>query len=181
MSQLEEAQRVVQNYSNLSHGYEKQIHVWLGIGSAGGAVALTTLAAGLSDPNYALVFIAPSLWSFLLGVVWAGLTVYFLRGRYSALSEHYAAAYNRQVAGETAARQPLVFSMPERLAEEFNEGRNKLIEKEASSDAVAEAAWLRYRIFSFLWAAALAVSTISFVVGFAIPLVKIQFLNLTIQ
>ena len=59
--QLQEAQRSVQNFRQESLRYMQQFHIWLGIGSAGGAIALMSLAANMADPKYALEFILPQL------------------------------------------------------------------------------------------------------------------------
>lgn len=56
-----DALRVVQNKTSEGDAYRRQLHVWLGVGSAGGAISMVSLAASLPDPAYVFQFLQISL------------------------------------------------------------------------------------------------------------------------
>lgn len=170
-----DAIRVVQNKSAESEAYMRQLHVWLGVASAGGAISMVSLAAGLPDPAYAIRFIAISLWLFLAGVVAAGASLFFLSQRASALEGHHASAHNREQLNQAIKKIPMMISSPPRLAEEANAERNGLIARSQTQHDAAESSWRLFRIWSVLWGWALAVSALAFVSAFSWLLVKISF------
>lgn len=172
-----DASRIVQNKYTESEAYLRQLHIWLGIGSAGGAISMTSLAASLPDPAYAIRFLQPSLWCFLLGVVAAGASVFFLSQKASAMGEHYASAHNREQANQAVKKIPQIISSPQRIADEANGERNALIARSKEEHDRAERSWNASRIWTRLWGAALMVSCLAFVVAFAWPLVQISFLG----
>ncbi|MER9526664.1 hypothetical protein NKI96_24360 [Mesorhizobium sp. M0292] len=116
--------RVVQNKNAESEAYRRQLHIWLGVGSAGGAISMTSLAANLPDPAYVFRFLQPSLWSFLIGVVGVGSSLFFLALRADEQSEHFAASHNREKINEAIKAMPEVIASPKRLADEANRTRN---------------------------------------------------------
>lgn len=172
---IADALRVVQSKSTESEAYLRQLHIWLGVGSAGGAISMVSLAANLSDPAYVFHFLQPSLWSFLIGVVTAGASLFFLSLRADATATHHAAAHNRDDANNAISSIPEVISSPRRIADEANQDRNKLIEMSHKEHAHAEQAWKLRRFYSFAWAICLGISALAFIVGFAWPLAQVSF------
>ncbi|AGH97208.1 hypothetical protein A11S_374 [Micavibrio aeruginosavorus EPB] len=168
-------QRVVQNKSVESEAYKKQLHIWLGVGSAGGAISMVSLATSLPDPSSTLVFLQLSLWSFLVGVVGAGASLLFLSLRADALGEHYAAAHNRDQLNTAVKVIPVVISSPQRLADDANQERNIMIEKSQKEHNQAERAWKFSRWYKGAWVISLSVSAAAFIFGFAWPLTQISF------
>lgn len=175
-----DALRVVQNKNAESESYMRQLHVWLGIGSAGGAISMVSLAANLPDPAHALRFLQPSLWCFLLGVVAAGASLLFLARRADALALHHATAHNREQVNQAIKKIPEVVSSPQRMADEMNAERNALIARSGREHAHAESAWKSYDLWSRLWAGSLILSASAFVIGFALPLAQISFFGSSI-
>jgi zinc transporter ZupT len=169
-----DALRIVQNTSVESTVLLRQLHVWLGLGSAGGAVALVSLSTNLPDPALALRFFLPSLWSFLLGVIAAGASIFFLALRGEAFGQHYAAAHNRSALNDHIGTIPEVISSPARIANEANRKRDQLIERSKSEHGLAELAWKVQRRYRLAWAICLALSATSFVAGFAWPLIQLS-------
>lgn len=167
--------RLVQNKSNESEAYRKQLHIWLGAGSAGGAISMVSLAANLPDPAHVFRILQPSLWSFLIGVVAAGSSLLFLALRADAFGDHFASSYNRDQVNEAIKAIPQVIASPKRLADEANQNRNSLIERSHKEHEQAERAWTRAQRYSTAWAASLTASAIAFVWGFAWPLAQVSF------
>lgn len=172
-----DALRIVQNKTTESDNHIRQLHVWLGVGSAGGAIAMVSLAASLPDPAHVFRLLQPSLWSFLLGVVFAGASLLFLSRRAQALADHHASAHNREQLNQAIKSTPEAFSSPKRMAEEMNQERNALIARSGREHQRAERAWTGYRVWSAVWAASMLTSAASFVFGFAWPLAQISFLG----
>ncbi len=172
--------RLIQNKNDESQAYTRQLHVWLGVGSAGGAISMVSLAANLPDPAYVFRFLQPSLWSFLVGVVAAGLSLFFLAQRANALGEHFAASHNREQTNDAIRSIPEIISSPPRLADEANSARNQLIEHSHKEHARAERAWTVSQRYTAAWGASLIVSAIAFVLGFAWPLAQISFFGATL-
>lgn len=171
----QDAIRVVQNKSAESEAYQRQLHIWLGAGSAGGAVAMVSLAANLPDPANVFRFLQPSLWSFLIGVCGAGTSIFFLSQRAAAMGEHVATAHNHDQLSEKIKTIPEMISSPPRIADEANRGRKRLIERSNREQERAERAWMVQQRYQIAWAVSLAVSAASFVFGFAWPLVQVSF------
>lgn len=176
-SDTQDAIRLVQNKSSESEAYLRQLHVWLGVGSAGGAISMVSLAASLPDPAYVFRFLQPSLWCFLVGVVSAGSSVFFLSLRADAIGNHVANAHNRDQLNEAIKATPEMLSSPRRIADEANHARNALIERSSKEHNRSEKAWAVQQRYSYAWGASLAISALSFVLGFAWPLVQVSFLG----
>jgi hypothetical protein len=169
--------RVVQNKNAEGEVYRRQLHIWLGVGSAGGAISMTSLAANLPDPAYVFRFLQPSLWSFLVGVVAAGSSLFFLALRADEQGEHFAASHNREQIKEAIKEMPEMIASPKRLADEANQKRNELISQSHEKHAKAERAWRLSRRYTMAWAASLTISALAFVLGFAWPLAQLSFLG----
>ena len=170
-----DALRVAQNSHTESTSLQRQLHIWLGLGSAGGALAVVSLATSLPDPAYALEFFLPSLWAFLVGVVAAGGSIFFLALRVMAFGQHHASAHNRESLNDAIRKMPETISSPRRIADNANRDRNKYVERSKSEHLLAEQAWnlqLKYRM---AWAACLIVSAVAFVFGFGWPLTLLTF------
>lgn len=170
-----DAARIIQNKSIESEAYKRQLHIWLAVGSAGGAVSMVSLAANLPEPAYVFRFFQPSLWSFLLGVITAGGSVFFLSLRTDAMAGHFAAAHNRDQVNEAIEAIPEVLSAPAQLAEEANRDRNALIEVSKREHGRAERAWALHRRYSVAWGVSLTISALAFVFGFGWPLAQVSF------
>lgn len=174
---ISDMQRIVQSKNVESEAYKKQLHIWLGVGSAGGAISLVSLATNLPDPSYAIAFFQLSLWSFLVGVVGAGASLLFLSLYAASLGEHYAAVHNREQLNAAINATPVMISSPPRLADEANKGRDVMIGRSQKEHNQAERAWKFSRWYKGAWATSLAVSALAFIVGFAWPLTKISFFD----
>lgn len=170
----EDTKRLVQNYSQESENYLRQIHVWLGTASAGGAVAMATLAANLPDPAYSFRFLVPTFWFFLIGIVSAGAATFALAMRASSKGDHFASAHNRENINSALRSIPEVIASPKTLADRANAGRDELIKKSKTEHERAERAWVNQRRWGISWVVALAISTLAFVGGFGWPLLQIS-------
>src|SRR6185312_7807849 len=115
--------RLVKEFSEASRGYQRQFVLWLGIGSAGGIVALLSFSSNLPDPDFALGVLLPALFAFAIGVVFAAATVLFLALRDYAGATHYGEAYNRAETGRAITSTPEFISSPRKLAKEMNRER----------------------------------------------------------
>jgi len=153
--------------------YIKQWVVWLGVGSAGGAVAMASLAAHLPNPNHAFGFLLPSLWFFLVGVSSAGASVLILSIKLGVLSEYFAYAHNRAEFVDKIRATPELLSVPKNLAEAGNKGRNDLVREHDKFHTHAEKAWADYVFWNRVWIACVSVSSLGFILGFAWPLAQI--------
>lgn len=172
--------RLVKSYSNESGSYKKQLHIWLGTGSAASAVMMVTLATNLPDPGYAFRFVAASLWSFLLAVIGSGLSLFFLSLQAGAKATHFAEIHNRDQFNEVINSMPEVFSSPKRLADEANRKRNQLIEKSHVAHDRAERAWTCKQWYTTGWSLSLILAALAFIFGFMWPLFQISFLGRSI-
>lgn len=177
--QTEETQREVQTLTDQSFRYMQQLHIWLGIGSAGGAVSVTSLAASLTDPQYAFQFFSVSLWCFLVGVVCSGVALFSLAMQTSNTATHIACAHNRDELKKQIRSTPQIIAAPQRLADEANQPRKKLIEKNCIAHKDAENAWMRRERWKRVWIIALLYASASFILGFAYPLIKLTFINIS--
>jgi len=169
--------RAVQNAETEATALMRQLHLWLALGSAGGAVSMFSFATAAEDPDHALRFFQPSLWFFLLGVVAAGAAVLFRSLKLGNCAEHTAAAANREGFQEAVRGIPEIIASPESLAERQNAQRNKLIELGDGQHAAAEGAWKNCCRYDRAWKGALGVAAISFVLGFGSPLIQVAWLG----
>lgn len=177
MIDTDDTKRLVQNYIEESGGYLRQLHIWLGTASAGGTIALATLAASLPNPGYAFEYLSVSFWCFLVGIISAGSATFALAMRASAKGEHFASAHNRENINVAIRSTPEVFSSPRSIADLANTERNKLIEQSKTEHERAEQAWACQSRWKTSWAIALVISCLSFIVGFSWPLVQMSFLQ----
>lgn len=156
-----------------SEAYLKQWVLWLGVGSAGGAVAMASLAAHLPNPNHVFSFLLPSFWFFLIGVSSAGASVLILSIKLGALSEHFADAHNRAEFRATIQATPEVLSSPRSIAEAAKVGRNDSVKEHDKFHAQAEKAWTAYVFWNRVWIACVSASSLGFIFGFGWPLAQI--------
>ena len=183
MGDLAVTMRISRNFSNVaeltasleaqSHAYRQQWANWLGVGSAGGLLALLSFAANLPDPDYALSILKPGLAAFTLGLVAAAPGLLLSAMEASAAGSHHAHAANREQVADALNRLPQIVSSPQRIADDLNAPRTKLAAEYERLDHSAEAAWTartRWR-----WAANItaAISALSFTCGVAFPLAAV--------
>ena len=166
--------RIVQNKTSESEAYLRQLHIWLGTGSAGGAVLILSLAAKLPDPAVAVVVLGPSLWSLLIAVVAAGASLFFLSIKASALAGHYAAAHNRDQLNKAINSTPDIFASPPELANRANLQRNGWIDQSLKEHKRSEREYALQRIYSIAWRGSLVLSSTAFIIGIGWPLLTIS-------
>lgn len=176
---VEDTKRLVQNYALEQENYLRQLHVWLGTASAGGAVAMATLAAHMPSPAYAFEYLALSFWCFLLGIISAGAAILALAMRASAKEAHFASAHNRENVNAAIRKIPEMFTSSKR-ENGLNTERNQLIEQSEKEHRRAEQAWVDQSRWKVAWATALIISSLSFISGFSWPLVQLSFLGKSI-
>lgn len=167
--------RLVQDFRSESVTYYRQFVVWLGLGSAGGGIAFLSLATKLPDPNYALRILLPSLWALLLGVLAAGLSVLFTSFSSAWAGTNFAEAHNREELSQAVNKMPEMFSSPQRIANESNQERNRLIDRTNKAHEFAEHAWQRHLFWQKAKNTAIAISAIAFLSGMAWPMAYITF------
>lgn len=175
--ETENTKRLVQNFAQESESYLRQLHVWLGTASAGGAIAMATLAANLPDPRYSFEYLLVSFWFFLIGIVSAGTATFALAMRASAKGVHFASAHNRDNINSALRSIPEMISSPQSIADRSNKERNELIEQSKIEHQEAERAWAIQSRWKVSWALALVISGLSFVGGFGWPLVQMSILD----
>jgi hypothetical protein len=153
-----------------STAYFRQWVVWLGVASGASGMGLFSLAANLPDRNHAFHVFLPSLWLFLLGVTFAGLSVLFESISIGWRGEHFAAAHNREELNQAIRRIPEIISSPRKLAEEANRGRNGAIEQSKEAHERAERGWIRHQQWRLARNIAVSISAISFLCGMSWPI-----------
>ena len=165
--------RLVRSKSSESEGYLRQLHIWLGVGCAGGAIAIVSLAAKLPNPSVAVDFFWLSLCSFLVGAIAAGASLFLLSRRAGALAAHFAASHNSEQIGAVIKSIPEIIASPPELATRANARRNQWIERYEKERSCSEREWSIYRAYSVGWGMTLAISASAFVFGSGWPLAKI--------
>jgi hypothetical protein len=171
MDAQEEADRqLVTELRQEAAAYRRQWILWLGVGGAGGMVALLSFAANLPDPDYALRTLWPSLAAFALSIITAGPSLLLSSLKSSAAAGHYASASNRDRFNQKIGGMAQMFSAPQRMADEFNASRNEAIEQSKQFHERAEWAWRQRAIWTILRNTCIVVSSLSFVFGTAYPL-----------
>lgn len=166
--------QLVQRFNEEALGYFRQLHIWLGTASAGGAIALATLAGRLPNPGFAFRFFSVSFWLFLLGIVSSGVAILAMAMRASSKGEHYASAHNRDVAEDILRKNPPMMTSPPSLAKRKNAWRDEFIDLQNSEHQLAELSWMKQTRWFAVWVIALSISVSSFIAGFAWPLVHID-------
>ncbi len=172
-----DAIRTVQNAEHESALLLRQIHVWLALGASGGAVTIFTLAVSSSNPDYTMRFFQYSLWAFLFAVTSAGVSVLLLSLRLSKCAGHIAHANNREEFKDLIKSMPFVLSSPQRIADEANAERNKLVNMHDAEHENAEKYYFVYQIYKWLWRLCLCISVGSFIAGFSAPLIQVTILE----
>ena len=165
-----DALRVVTELTAASSSYQRHFVLWLGVGSAGGSVALLSFAANLPDPDFALRALLPALVGFAIGVALAAATVLFFALREGAAASHHGEAYNRDELARAIRSMPEVFSSPRRIADEMNDGRDKLIERNRRAHERAEFSWSRRNRWHIAYLACAVISTSGFLFGMGWPI-----------
>jgi hypothetical protein len=165
---------LVQDKRSERHAYMKQWILWLGVGSAGGAISLISLSANLPDPDYAFHAFIPALWSFSVGTVMAGLCPLLASLQARAEGAHFAEAHNRDELNQAIRGLPEFFSAPSSMTEGLNKNRNELIEKSKVSHDRAEDAWKQRLCWRGAVIFCLSVSSTAFVIGLIWPLIYLS-------
>ncbi|WAC49517.1 hypothetical protein OVA03_06335 [Asticcacaulis sp. SL142] len=83
---------VIQESRDDRIAYSRQWHIWLGLGSAGGAISMVSLSASLPNINVAIQFFLPSLWMFLFGVIFSAASLLALVRKARGAEIHYGTA-----------------------------------------------------------------------------------------
>lgn len=148
--------------------------MWLGLGSAGGVVALLSFTANLPDPDLALQRLWPSLALFSAALLLAGLSLLVSYLNQTALAEHYASASNRDRLNEKIATIPEVISAPRHIAESMNRPRDKAIKQSREFHNDAERAWLFVSVWRWTRRSLVALSSVCFALGVTYPLYLVQ-------
>jgi hypothetical protein len=172
--QISNFAEIAKEKSAQSEAYLKQWVMWLGIGSAGGAIAMASLAAHLPNPSHAFSFLLPSFWCFLIGAASAGASVLVLSIKLGAMAEHFTNAHNRAELHGKIQATPEVLSAPQRLSDRANVRRNDAIGEHDKFHERAERAWKAYVFWNRVWLLCVSLSSIGFILGFAWPLIKIS-------
>lgn len=168
-----EIKQLVRDLRAEASAYNRQWHVWLGLASGGGAVAILSFAANLPDPDFALRALLPTLSAFAAGVFFSGLALFTASRRIAASEAHYAAAFSRDELGDAIPRIPMMISSPAHLAEEHNAPRDKLIKQHDEQHERAEVEWerhVRWKVANRLF---LILAVVGFLAGLVLPLVHI--------
>jgi hypothetical protein len=165
---------VVRDSRAESVAYFRQWALWLGVGSAGGAIAMISLAANLPDPDFAFQLFVPSLWAFLVGVICAAASQPVAALRAEATGHHFAEAHNREQTRNAAYKLPELIASVQRVADEMNVARDELVRRTNSHHAEAERAWAWRSRWHALLVGLLAISVVAFLVGVASPLVYVS-------
>lgn len=146
---------------------------WLGLASAGGAVALLSFAANLPDPDLALRVFLPALTAFAVGSTTAGVAIFSAAQRMQTIADHLAATHNRDELADALDRTPTVVSAPKKIAEEANRPREKLVAQHDEFHREATAYWKQHRRWKLLHRGYMTLSFASFLAGVGIPLVQV--------
>jgi hypothetical protein len=165
-----DALRVVTELTNSSSTYARHFTLWLGLGSAGGAVAMLSFVADLPDPDYALRTLLPAFGAFALGVVAAAVSVLMAARRDSAGAEHHGRAHNREELNAAIGKTRLWISSAPAQAERMNAGRNSLIADSKIQHEHAEKAWRERTAWSWGYRICTGMSALAFVAGITWPL-----------
>ncbi|TPE59417.1 hypothetical protein FJQ54_13045 [Sandaracinobacter neustonicus] len=168
-----EIAHLIRDLRSEAASYNRQWHVWLGLASGGGAVAILSFAANLPDPDFALRRLLPTLVAFTSGIVFSGFALFAASRRISSLEGHHAAAFTRGELDDAIKKIPIMMSAPASLAYEHNAARNRLTKEREQSHQEAEAEWK----FHLKWKAAsrlfIGLAVVGFVAGLVLPLVHI--------
>jgi hypothetical protein len=166
-----DAQRLVQDLRTESANYYRQFVIWLGVGSAGAAISLISLASHLPNPDYSFHKLLPSLLAFILGLLSASFSILLVSFSKSRAAEHFAESHNREQYAQAAQKLPEVLSSPQKVADEMNKERNEFIRKSKISHDRSEMAWGQHIFWKRATNVAVITSAISFVCGLGWPIV----------
>lgn len=165
-----DAIRVVTELTASSKTYATHFTLWLGLGSAGGAVAMLSFTANLPDPDYALRTLLPAFGAFAFGVICSGASVLLASLRDAAGAEHHGHAYNRNQYGEAANATPEWFSSAPSQAEQLNANRNRMVKRNQEAHEQAEESWRRRTLWARWYSVATTAAALSFIIGITWPL-----------
>ncbi|WP_156367415.1 hypothetical protein [Novosphingobium sp. KN65.2] len=152
----------------------RQWATWLGVGSAGGAVALLSFAANLPNPDHALRLLAPAIAAFVAAIILAAPSILALAFELQNAAGHYAAAHNRESLNEAIKRMPLVIASPRSLADEANRERDHYLALANNEDSEAEEYWVWRRRLKWLRVGLMSLSAGCFVFGAIYPIYLIE-------
>lgn len=164
------ALELVNGFETQSHQYRRQWTNWLGIGSAGGILALLSFAAQLPEPDFALRILGPGLAAFTVGVVTAAPNLLFAAFESSAAASHIADAANRDNIKTEIDKIPEAIASPPELADRMNAPRNRLIAEHDDYHVRAEAEWSKRTRWRWAMRITSSISACAFMVGISFPL-----------
>lgn len=170
---LSDSVRVVSSLDDSSRLYLRQFILWLGVGAAGGAVAMLSFAANLPDPDRVLRAMLPSMACFVIGIITAGASLLLASRRDNAAAEHYGQAFNREQTTDALKQMPEFFSSSSKQADELNRERTKIIAQNLEFHERAESAWARRSRWHLGVVSLITVSSLAFVIGISWPMVVI--------
>ena len=168
-----EIKQLVRDLRAEAANYNRQWHVWLGLASGSGAVAILSFAANLPNPDFALRALLPTLTAFASGVLFSGLALFTASRRIASVEAHHAAAFTRDELSDAIRRMPTMISSPPQMAEEHNAPRNKLIKQHNEEHARAEAEWNSHVRWKVANRVLLIFAFAAFLAGLVLPLVHI--------
>lgn len=166
---------LVSSFRNQSDAYRQQWANWLGLGSAGGILAILSFAANLPDPDYALRNLAPGLAAFTFGTITAAPSLLFRAFEASAASEHFASSANRDSLRNAIDKLPIIIASPQSIADNLNMERNNLISMHDQENKIAKIRWrtkMRWRWAKYITT---GFSAIGFLIGATFPLSLVFF------
>lgn len=166
--------QVVSDFRQEKQVLFRQWLLWLGLGSAGGAVAFISLAAALPNPDHAFHIFSFSLWSFLTGVITAGICLLFASFRAQHTEEHFAAAHNRDELSDMVNSITEMISSPPSIADRANLKRNHYLEKAEEAERIAETSWGWRNAWHRVIVLCQIISGLAFVAGVAWPLLYVS-------
>jgi hypothetical protein len=169
-----ELKQLVRDLRAEATAYNRQWHVWLSLASGGGAVAILSFAANLPDPDYALRALLPTLSAFAAGVFFSGLALFAAARRIAAAESHHAAAFTRDELGDAIPLIPMMISSPQKVAEEHNAPRDKLITQHDEQHQRAEAEWRTHTRWKFANRLFLGLAISAFMAGIILPLAHVS-------
>lgn len=170
MDNVEATERLVAELRAEAAAYRRQWITWLGLGGAGGMVALLSFAANLPQPDFALKVLLPSLAAFALSVLAAGPCLLISSEHTMSLASHYANASNRDELKSKIDGMPEMFSSPQHMADEYNAPRNRAIDKYNDFHRLAESAWSQTTVWLWGRRIMIAIASIGFLVGMTYPI-----------
>lgn len=153
-----------------AHALRRQWITWLGVGSAGGIVALLSFAANLPDPDHALRTLFPSIAAFVIAIILAGPAILTTASETAAAAEHFSEASNQDQYQQLVAKTPEFIASPPAMADRMNAKRNSLKSRGEEHRKIADDAWQSRERMRRLGFGLTSLAALSFVGGLVFPL-----------